>query len=302
MTIDEALAFADEWAQGQTFHAGSQGWRVVCLLLAEEVRRLRHAPAQDTVNQCDGCASNMRIEDGIHYNKDGRPHVACTAARYSEPVQSGCATQDAVRVPKAALAWLLGEEGEFVPPADQRLFRGKLPTYWWRTEFQRRIEAAAPCADEAVRMTTITPRDPVEVTRAQANAYFAAMKLLGLEPHEYLPDAIRRLQSAYESAVRGRADFRDALRAERAAPPAAPKGDEAREAERWRALIGCARIRMFGWAGLDADGVPPAESDGYVHFGAEFWTHYPEQVDTSTAAAVITAFADAAIAAGRRER
>ena len=34
MTTDEAIAFADEWADGMTFHEGSQGWRVVCKLLA----------------------------------------------------------------------------------------------------------------------------------------------------------------------------------------------------------------------------------------------------------------------------
>jgi hypothetical protein len=89
-----------------------------------------------------------------------------------------------------------------------------------------------------------------------------------------------------------------------AAAPSAHCGDreaEARDAERWRALIGCSRIRLLGWAGLDADGVPPPESDGYVHFSAEFWTHYPEAVNEGPAAAVITAFADATIAAGRRE-
>lgn len=41
MTLDEALAFADEWASGLTLYPGAQGWRVVCLLLAAEVRRLR---------------------------------------------------------------------------------------------------------------------------------------------------------------------------------------------------------------------------------------------------------------------
>jgi hypothetical protein len=41
MTIDECLEFADEWSRGITAHEGSQGWRVVCMLLAEEVRRLR---------------------------------------------------------------------------------------------------------------------------------------------------------------------------------------------------------------------------------------------------------------------
>jgi hypothetical protein len=40
MTIDEALEFADEWGQGMTFHEDSQGWWVVCAILAAEVRRL----------------------------------------------------------------------------------------------------------------------------------------------------------------------------------------------------------------------------------------------------------------------
>lgn len=41
MTVDEALAFAEEWTRGMTLHAGLQGWRVVCLLLGEEVKALR---------------------------------------------------------------------------------------------------------------------------------------------------------------------------------------------------------------------------------------------------------------------
>lgn len=53
MTIDEALEFADEWSRGLTLHEGSQGWRVVCMLLAEEVRRLRDAgnEAADVLRQ-----------------------------------------------------------------------------------------------------------------------------------------------------------------------------------------------------------------------------------------------------------
>ncbi len=41
MTIDECIEYADEWSRGMTYHEDSQGWRVVCMLLAEEVRRLR---------------------------------------------------------------------------------------------------------------------------------------------------------------------------------------------------------------------------------------------------------------------
>jgi hypothetical protein len=38
MTVDEALEFADVWTNGTTFYESSMGWRVVCMLLAEEVR------------------------------------------------------------------------------------------------------------------------------------------------------------------------------------------------------------------------------------------------------------------------
>lgn len=53
MTIEEALEFADEWSRGLTLHEESQGWRVVCMILAEEVRRLRNAvdDAADCVTQ-----------------------------------------------------------------------------------------------------------------------------------------------------------------------------------------------------------------------------------------------------------
>jgi len=52
MTIDEALEFADEWSRGMTIYEGSQGWRVVCMLLAEEVRRLRRGDV--SLNVVDG--------------------------------------------------------------------------------------------------------------------------------------------------------------------------------------------------------------------------------------------------------
>jgi hypothetical protein len=41
MTIDEALEFADLWRSGTSIREDSGGWSDVCMLLAEEVRRLR---------------------------------------------------------------------------------------------------------------------------------------------------------------------------------------------------------------------------------------------------------------------
>lgn len=84
----------------------------------------------------------------------------------------------------------------------------------------REALSAAQPVEEAIGLTTMKPSDPVEVTRAQANAYFATMKILGLQEYEYLPDAIRRLQSIYDSAVKGRAVFRDALAVIRSAQAA----------------------------------------------------------------------------------
>jgi hypothetical protein len=50
MTVDEALEFADEWMQGMSFYEGSQGWRVVCMVLASEVRQLREEKLVQTIN------------------------------------------------------------------------------------------------------------------------------------------------------------------------------------------------------------------------------------------------------------
>ena len=38
MDVNEALQFADEWTKGHTFYEGLQGWRVVCAVLAAEIR------------------------------------------------------------------------------------------------------------------------------------------------------------------------------------------------------------------------------------------------------------------------
>lgn len=53
MTIDEALEFADEWSRGVTIYPGARGWRVVCMMLADEVRRLRSTAEELLVNRID---------------------------------------------------------------------------------------------------------------------------------------------------------------------------------------------------------------------------------------------------------
>lgn len=62
-------------------------------------------------------------------------------------------------------------------------------------------------------------------------------------------------------------DFFNQIRARLAPPP----DDVQRDAERWRALLGCARVRVMGCAGLHDP------QSNYAHIGVEFWTHHPAQ-------------------------
>ena len=85
-----------------------------------------------------------------------------------------------------------------------------------------------------------------------------------------------------------------ALRA-RAVPDAVALNDA-----RWRALIGCKRIRLIGCSGVHPDGTLMADRDGHVHFGAEFWTHHDSE-SSQVSINVITAFADAMLAASKED-
>jgi hypothetical protein len=93
-------------------------------------------------------------------------------------------------------------------------------------------------------------------------------------------------------------------------PSPAAQGD-ALDAARWRALLACGRIRIIGTAGVTGTGAhdpkaldPNKQPYGnYVHFGAEFWSTFPDQDYYNTkenpayARATLTEFADAARAA-----
>jgi hypothetical protein len=68
------------------------------------------------------------------------------------------------------------------------------------------------------------------------------------------------------------------------------------DAERWRALIGCARVRVIGSAGIHQQ----VGTTGYAHIGVELWTHHEASSDP-VAIDDLTAFADRAIAAQTKE-
>jgi hypothetical protein len=56
MTIDEALEYADLWRSGTSIREDSGGWSDVCMLLAEEVRRLRDDRDQAIKDEREACA------------------------------------------------------------------------------------------------------------------------------------------------------------------------------------------------------------------------------------------------------
>jgi len=57
------------------------------------------------------------------------------------------------------------------------------------------------------------------------------------------------------------------------------------DAENWRALMACPRIRLYGWAGVDDQFQPKPKE--YVHFGADFWSSGP--VDDEQSGPAVTA-------------
>ena len=95
MTIDEALEFADEWSRGVTIYPGAQGWRVVCMLLADEVRRLR-STAEEQLAAKDDEIRELVTSD----NK-----VVADLSRYVETLEQKIADKnDAYRAACAVVA------------------------------------------------------------------------------------------------------------------------------------------------------------------------------------------------------
>jgi hypothetical protein len=89
----------------------------------------------------------------------------------------------------------------------------------------------------------------------------------------------------------------DAVPLYRHAQPVVPD-DVQRDAKRWRALLGSARIRILGSAGFDAT-AHPGENPDYRHFGMEIWTHYPNWLHEKNEYGIdtLTQYADAMLAA-----
>jgi hypothetical protein len=113
LTIDECIAFADEWSRGMTIHEGSQGWRIVCMLLADEVRRLSVVETENAVQrlQIDHLKAELvRLREQEPYAYEtykgyllhaGNPEVS----NHSNPKPLYTEPQSAQAIPAELLAW-----------------------------------------------------------------------------------------------------------------------------------------------------------------------------------------------------
>ncbi len=73
-----------------------------------------------------------------------------------------------------------------------------------------------------------------------------------------------------------------------------------RDARRWRAFRGSARIRVLGSAGLTSDSQAAKDNPGYAHLGLEIWTKYPgdHAKENALGRDWLTTYADIALGGG----
>lgn len=133
----------------------------------------------------------------------------------------------------------------------------------------------------------------------------AGWKLVPIEPTDEMETAA---EDDYEQRGETFPGWKSAYAAMLAAAPTAPASaqDDAKDAARWRAFVGCARIRPLGSAGLEQP-----EPNHYAHMGLEIWTRYGrdysapllKEMDDQNERARrwLVMFADVAIAASQQQ-
>ncbi|VTM90554.1 Uncharacterised protein [Raoultella ornithinolytica] len=133
--------------------------------------------------------------------------------------------------------------------------------------------------------------DSKPVAVVEPSDYVTAAQLVGDGP------ARKAVHELYEGALR----IGDKLYRHAQPAPVVPD-DVQRDAKRWRALLGSARIRIIGSAGFDAT-AHPGENPDYRHFGMEIWTHYPNWLHEKNEYGIdtLTQYADAMLAAAPQE-
>ena len=99
MTIDDALAAAREWTRGTTLHEDSDSPRVWCILMDEEIDRLRARVAmlEDDANEGRAItAMPIQIGDDLCYLPVNAHGIVTQALRHSEAMY---AANGAAKVP-----------------------------------------------------------------------------------------------------------------------------------------------------------------------------------------------------------
>jgi hypothetical protein len=114
--------------------------------MEKSMNTLREA-AQQALAEPDH--KDLLIEQLEETNLWQAKRIAELLAEPQEPVQ---VPEGYKLVPVSALQWLFGEAGEFECPPE-RYFRGKSPTYWWRSVFRGLIEAAPEAPQPRRRLT-----------------------------------------------------------------------------------------------------------------------------------------------------
>lgn len=109
------------------------------ILLGEHYLRHVDAMTREGLHAKSAIAAQLAWRDAEIERLRGELGARSTAAQPADEM---------VTIPRSALRWLFGEEGEFECPA-RLYFRGKPPGYWWRTVFREKI-AAPPAAAQPV--------------------------------------------------------------------------------------------------------------------------------------------------------
>lgn len=84
MTVEQAIEFARVWQKGLTVYPGAMGWRVVCMVLADEVERL-----QARVAELESQLPEEMKHCTIQFRECEKGHGWLTASNW---VQHECAT------------------------------------------------------------------------------------------------------------------------------------------------------------------------------------------------------------------
>ena len=156
-------------------------------------------------------------------------------------------------------------------------------------EYKHAMEAAEQKLAEAEKANTVLITEMYAPNGTAAIADWKALEAQLTTQTEKLAEAERsvdRLSAKADAALREG----ETLRRERDTQTAIAERYR-EDAERWQAVIGCARVRVLGSAGLDPNSTYYRE--GYAHIGVELWTQHPAPRE-EWARQELTKFADVA--------